>query len=290
MQWVPTSPLDGLLTAADKAHVRLHRLLKRDLGLAVSKTGRGTWTTTSSLPHEIRIESSAGVEFVRVSAGAVIGVRQTKALLETINELNVRRALTKRMWMDDKVLIVAEQPLASLRPGDLEHLVSAVLGCARLDASLLANRGGRATTDLARDYVSEINSWPKLLRVSGTATERELAVWIDGMTGSDCWIDHDSDPEGGPIVVIDGRGTQLSWPFHLMSLFRDVEDLMKTLEEEQEDDEDEIEHDEQGLLAMTLKDLRSLAKEHGVAVARGQSKAELVATILLEAGYESDSV
>lgn len=229
----------------DRIQRRLHRLLLQDLGATVTKTSWGSWMTTSSLPHEIRIESSAGTDFVRVSAGVVIDVRQTKALLETINDLNGYRALTKRMWVDGKVLVVAEQPLASLRRGDLEHLVSAVLCCARLDASLLAMHGGRVTTDVARDYVSELNSWSELLQASGTATERELAVWIDEMTGSDCWLDNDSDPEGGPFVVVESRGTQLSWPFNLMSLFRDVEDLMATLEDEHEaEEDDELELDE----------------------------------------------
>jgi hypothetical protein len=276
------------VTDDDKSQARLHRLLKRDLGEAVSKTGRGTWTTTSSLPHEIRIERSAGVDFVRVSAGAVVGVRQTKALLECLNDLNVHRSLTKRIWIDNKVLIVAEQPLASLRSGDLEHLVNAVLCCARLDASLLADHGGRVTTTLARDYVSEINSWAELLRASGTATDRELAVWIDEMAGSDCWIDITSDPDGGPFVVIGGRGTQTSWPFNLMSLLRDVEDLIQTLEEEQEDD-DEVELDEEALRAMTAKDLRELAKYLGVGILKRQSKAQIVATILAELGHESVS-
>ena len=36
----------------DKDHVRLHRLLKRDLGPAVTKTERGTWVTTSSLDRK----------------------------------------------------------------------------------------------------------------------------------------------------------------------------------------------------------------------------------------------
>ena len=276
------------MTVDDKTRRRLHRLLKQDLGTAVTKSAWGTWMTTSSLPHEIRIERSAGVDFVRVSAGVVIGVRQTKALLKTINDLNVHRALTKRMWMDDKVLVVAEQPLASLRCGDLEHLVSAVLCCARLDASLLAIHGGRATTDLARDPVAEIHSWPELLQASGTATERELAVWIDEMTGSDCSIDNDSDPQGGPIVVIDCQGTQLAWPFNLMSLFRNVEDLIATLQDDLEDDEHavEVELTEQALLAMTPMDLKALAVELDVRLARGQSKAGIVATLLEQTRQE----
>ena len=223
----------------EKAKARLHRLLKKEFGSAVSATGRGTWVTTSSLPHEIRLERSAGVEFLRVSAGVLMGVRQTKALLVTINELNVQRALTKRMWVDGKVLVAAEQPLGSLRPGDIEQLVSAVLCCARLDASALAQHGGTDTTRLVRDFVGEINSWPELLHASGAATKRELAVWIDEMTGSNCWIDNDSDPRGGPIICIGVRGTQVVFPFDLPTLVRNVEDLMKALEEEEEEDHDD---------------------------------------------------
>ena len=228
------------MTDDGKAHVRLHRLLKQDLGVAVSKTGRGTWTTTSSLPHEIRLDSSAGVEFVRVSAGAVIGVRQTKGLLETINVLNVSRALTKRIWIDGKVLVVAEQPVASLRRGDLENLTSAVLCCTRLDAPLLAQHGGRPTTEpppaLAPDIVKELNSWSDLLQASGTATARELAVWLDELTGSDCWIDTE-ELDSGPIVGIGGTGTDVLWPFNLTSLFRRVEDLMASSDADEDVDD-----------------------------------------------------
>lgn len=280
------------MTVDDKTRQRLHRLLKQDLGAAVAYSPRGTWTTTSSLPHEIRIESSAGVDFVRVSAGAVIGVRRTKALLQTINDLNVRRALTKRMWIDDKVLVVAEQPLASLRRGDLEHLVSAVLCCARMDASLLAMHGGKVTTDLALDYVRELNSWPELLQASGTATERELAVWIDEMTGSDCWVDNDLVAEESLFVYIKNRGIGSSWPFNLMCLLGNVEDLIEILEEEKEDDDDEveldeIEMDEVDLLAMSRKDLKSLARELGVELVPGQSKSEIVSILLTKADHGS---
>ena len=270
----------------DKDHVRLHRLLKRDLGPAVTKTERGTWVTTSSLPHEITMHSAAGVEFVRVSAGAVVGVRLTKAMFESINDLNVHRALTKRIWIDSKVLVVAEQPLASLRPGDLEHLVSDVLCCARLDAPLLACHSGTVTTEVVGDYVSDLNTWPELLRASGTATERELAVWLDEMIGVSCWIDNDSDPQNGPMFFIGGRGTQVEWPFNLMRVFRDIEDLRDTLQEEQEQEQenDDAGLDEDALLAMTVKDLRALAKEHGVDLRRGVPKAGIVEIILREVG------
>ena len=95
-------------------------------------------------------------------------------------------------------------------------------------------------------------------------------------------------PQGGPIVVIDCQGTQLAWPFNLMSLFRDVEDLIATLQDDLEDDEDEVEVEltEQALLAMTLMDLKALAVELDVRLARGQSKAEIVATLLEQTRQE----
>lgn len=221
-----------------KAHVRLHRLLKRDLGAAIAKNERGTWTTTSSLPHEIRPHSEAGVELVRVSAGAVIGVRQTKALLETVNTCNVERALTRTIWIDGKVLVSADMPLASLRRGDLEHLISAVFCCARLDAPALAQHGGRPTTEpppaLAPDFEEELHSWSDLLRASGTATQRELAVWLDQLTGADCWIDRESFPGEGPVVVIDQTGTCLEWPFTLGYMVHETEELMQTVDDDEQ--------------------------------------------------------
>ena len=217
---------------ADRTRRRLQRLLRDDLGAAVTTTDWGTWTTTSSLPHEIRLETDTGVEFVRVSAAAVLGVRETRALLAALNALNVRRVLTKWIWGAGTVLVVAEQPVASLRPGDIENLVSGVLCCARLDGYQLASHGGQVTSGRVPDVVGELSSWSDLLQASGTATERELAVWIDQLTGSDCWIDNDSHPEDGPIVVIGDRGLPLSWPLNLMSLLADTEYLMGVLEEE----------------------------------------------------------
>ena len=71
-----------------------------------------------------------------------------------------------------------------------------------------------------------------------------------------------------------------------MSLFRDVEDLMATLQEEQEDNDDEVKLEEEALLAMTSKDLKALAKELGVGGVRGQSKAAIVASLLEQAGRD----
>ena len=75
---------------------------------------------------------TSGIELVRVSAGAVVGTRSTKPLLRAINSLNVERAYSRRILVEDKVLVVAELPLASVRRGDLKQLVSMVLSCARL--------------------------------------------------------------------------------------------------------------------------------------------------------------
>lgn len=240
------------MTADSRSHRRLHRLLRQDLGGAVSRTAWGTWTTTSSLPHEIRLGTTAGVEFVRVSAAVVLGVPATKALLVTINELNVHRALTTRLWVDDTVLVVAEQPLSALRRGDLENLVSSVLCCGRLDAPHLAGHGGRVTTDATRDLVSEASSWVELFRLSGTATERELALWIEQMSGESCWLDSDAEPEDGPVLCIGNRGLLCSWPCSLGSVLSDVEYLTGVLEEEalmQAELDADPSGDEQALLA-----------------------------------------
>lgn len=117
-----------------ETQARLHRLLKRDLGSVVKKTKRGTWTTTSNVPHEIRLHSEGGVDLVRISAGMVIGVKPSKALLRDLNALNAERSFTRRIIIDGKVMLVAEMPAASLRKGDVEHLTSMVFCLARLDA------------------------------------------------------------------------------------------------------------------------------------------------------------
>jgi hypothetical protein len=53
-------------------------------------------------------------------------------------------------------------------------------------------------------------------------------------------------------------------------------------------DEDEEELDEDALLAMDLPDLKALAKEYGVKIARGAKQADIVAAILDQAGEEDD--
>ena len=75
---------------------------------------------------------TSGIDLVRVSAGAVLGTRSTKPLLRAINRLNVERAQSRRILVEDKGLVVTELPLASVRRGDLKQLVSMVLSCARL--------------------------------------------------------------------------------------------------------------------------------------------------------------
>lgn len=205
---------------------RLHRLLKRDLGTAVTKTDRGTWTTTSNLPHEIQLHVQAAVPLVRVSAGMVLDVKATKTLLKDVNLLNTMRAFSRRIIVDGKVLMVAEMPVASLRKGDLESVVSMVLCCARLDAPLLAVHGGRSVTDpppsLAPDYDRVLDCWLDVLQASGTATERELAVWLDDVAGCNCWIDCDDD---NVFVVVDGTGIGSTYPFTLRELRDSAQEL-----------------------------------------------------------------
>lgn len=145
---------------------------------------------------------------VRVSAGVVVGAKPSKALLKDLNALNVQRSFSRRIIGDGKVLVVAEMPVASLRKGDLEHLVSMVFCCARLDAPMLAEHGGHPVTDpppaLAPDFDSELQDWTDVLRANGTATDRELAVWLDDLVGCYCWIDRDDD---SVTVVIGLIGT-----------------------------------------------------------------------------------
>ncbi len=213
---------------------RLHRLLRHDLGEAVRRKKGGTWTTTSNLPHEIRLHVQAGVELVRISAGLVVDTKPTKRLLAEINELNTSRAFSRRIVVDGKVLIVAEMPVASLRKGDLENLVSMVFCCARLDASALAAHGGRAVTDpppaLAPDMARTLHSWWDVLSASGTATARELAVWIDALVGCDSWIDRDDE---SVTVAIGTTGSGSSYPCTLEDMRQATEDLMGQAEEEE---------------------------------------------------------
>ena len=207
-------------------HKRLHRLLKRDLGPIVTRSASG-WTTTSNLPHEIRLLSEGGIDLVRVSAGMVVGTKRSKALLRAINDLNVERAFTRRFVVDGKVLIVAEMPVRSLRKGDLEHLVSMVFCLARLDAPALALHGGWPVTDppaeLEPDFDALLTSWEDVLRASRTATECELAVWLDELVGCDCWIDRDED---SVIVAMDGHGLGTTYPFTLNELRETAVELL----------------------------------------------------------------
>jgi hypothetical protein len=94
-----------------------------------------------------------------------------------INALNVERAATRRIFGDGNIVVVAEIPVASLRPGDINDLVSMTLSFARLDAPLLAAvHGGRSVTDppeaLAPDVHRQLDSWRDVLRASKTAAER----------------------------------------------------------------------------------------------------------------------
>jgi len=203
-----------------KARRRVWKLLQKDLGAAAVTTGRGTWSTTSGLPHEIRVQTQAGRQFVRVSAGMVTDVRATKAFLNEINDLNILRGLSRRILVDGTVLVVAEMPVASLRKGDLEELISMVLCCARLDAPLLAAHGGTSVTSpppsAAIDFGGIVESWDDLLRMSGTATKRELTVWLDDLAGSDCWIDNTN--QEAVVVVHGAHGRGATYPFALHEL------------------------------------------------------------------------
>lgn len=217
-----------------KSHRRIHRRLRRELAL-VQRTERGTWTTSSNLPHEIRLHRQARTDYLRVSAGMVVGVRPTKALLMDVNMLNIERAFTRRVVGDGKILVVAELPVASLRPGDIDDLVSITLSFARLDAPILAVHGGRPVTDppasLAPDVHRQLSTWQDVLRASGTATEREFNVWLDDWSGIDCWLDRD---ESSLTVVLDVTGQGNEYPFCL----KDLKDSLESLQE-QADDESE---------------------------------------------------
>jgi len=234
------------LAARTETEKRLHRLLKHDLGKAASQTEHGTWTTTSNLPHEIRLHTQAGVELVRISAGIVIDTEPSKKLFVEINRLNAERAFSRRVLIDGKILVVAEMPVASLQEGDLENLVSMVCCFARLDAEALAEYGGRPVTDppaaLAPKFDTPLNSWWDVLRASGTATARELAVWLDALTGCDCWIDRDDD---NVIVVINGTGTGSTYPCTLEDLRQAAIDGEAVRDEDEDEDEeaDELDQD-----------------------------------------------
>src|SRR3954447_8979845 len=212
---------------------RLHRRLRRELH-TVERTKFGTWTTSSNLPHEIRLHRQAGADYVRVSAGTVVGVRATKALLTEVNFLNIERAFTRRIVGDGNVVVVAEMPLASLRPGDLDDLVSITLSFARLDAALLATHGGRPVTEppeaLAPELDRQLHSWRDVLLASRTATRREFNVWLDDWCGVDCWLDLE---DASLVVAIGQIGQGNEYPFCLL----DLRDALDSLQE-QADDED----------------------------------------------------
>lgn len=223
---------DAAASGEGDVRKRLHRLLKQDLGAAVKKTKEGTWATTSSLPHEIRLHEQSGVQLVRVSAGAVVGAPSTKALLATINDFNIERAFSRRILVGGKVLVVAEMPVASLRRGDSEQLVSMVFCCARLDAPVLAAHGGypvtKPPTDLAPDLARTLHSWSDVLRASGTATELELATLIDDLAGCDCWVDRDDTS----VWVNDRVGIATQYPFTLQDLVQSAQDLSEYEEDD----------------------------------------------------------
>ena len=209
------------------AHRRLNRRLRREL-MGVERTERGTWTTTSNLPHEIRLHHQGGTDYVRVSAGIVVGVRPTKALLMDVNMLNTERAFARRLVGDGNVIVVAEMPLASLRAGDLEALVSLVLCFARLDAAFLATHGGRPVTEppaaLEPDVGRSLGNWHDVLQASGTATHREFNVWLDDWSGIDCWLERD---ESSLTVVLDSTGQVNEYPFRLLDLKESLEALQQ---------------------------------------------------------------
>lgn len=54
------------------------------------------------------------------------------------------------------------------------------------------------------------------------ATDRELAVWIDELTGSDCWLDSD---DNSVTVVFGNTGTIFDFPFTLSELRQGLEEF-----------------------------------------------------------------
>lgn len=88
-----------------------------------------------------------------------------------------------------------------------------VVCLARLDGPGLQAHGGRLTTTARASRTGPITCWEDLLRATGTATARELAVWGDDQTGVDCWIDATDDSV--VCVVIDRSGTGCAYPFQL---------------------------------------------------------------------------
>ena len=82
---------------------------------------------------------------------------------------------------------------------------------------------------LAPDLDLELGCWGDVLMASRTATERELAVWLDDAVGCDCWIDRDED---SVCVVIDGIGTSNDFPLRLTDLLSAAQDLQAGAEED----------------------------------------------------------
>lgn len=165
----------------------------------------------------------------------VMDIKPTKALLEQVNDLNVARALSRRIVIDGKVLVVAEMPLRSLRPGDLDDLLSMVLCCARLDAPLFGRFGGRLVTDppggLAPDVHRPVHSWQEALQASRTATVQEFTAWLDAWADCDCWIDRDDE---SVTVVLGQSGEGNVYPFRLVDLRESVEHLQAQAEDADE--------------------------------------------------------
>jgi hypothetical protein len=153
----------------------------------------------------------------------VLGIKPTKAVLELVNELNVERALCRRIVVDGKVLVSGELPTATLRPGDLDELLSVVFCYARLDAHLFGQFGGRLVTDPPEDVAPDIHrlvhNWQEVLEASRTATAREFTVWLDGWADCDCWIDRDAD---SLTVVLGVLGETNEYPFRLLDLLDSV--------------------------------------------------------------------
>lgn len=221
---------------ATDARAGLHRRLNLELECRVEVAANSSWTTSSSLPHAIRLHVEAGVELVRVSADMVVRARPTRDLLQELNRLNSERAFTRRIVDEDgTVTIVAEMPLASLRKGDLEQLVSMVHCLARLDAPLLADHGGLSVTDPsvapALDLDRPVDNWQDLLQASGTATTKELQVWLDQWADGDCSIERDDE---SVTVWVDTNGRTTYYPFSLTVLRDDVKFLQQEEEEQEE--------------------------------------------------------
>lgn len=124
-------------------------------------------------------------------------------------------------------------PLASIRPGELEFLVNLVLCTARLDAVFLSRFGGKSTSDIAsvpsEAFDRNLNSWADVLEASGTATAGEFGVWLDELTGEDCFVDPEPSPGEAPAVgVMYGPIYSLDpWPITLSKILCEVRDSVQ---------------------------------------------------------------